>query len=444
MKESRTFLENIIEKKQEDIQLLYDKADLSWYKEQVNLLSEEIFFDFYKALSSDRLSLISEVKKASPSKGLINPNMDPVSLAKMFQKFGASVLSVLTEKYFFLGSLENFFLCISAIAKQSPNKRVILVEVVGTIFVGSASLTCGINIFKSLNKTRISSVGQLRGLFNSSQINSETWEDIEAVLLMADVGVNTTIRILDELKMRSKNISTNNDLMHLLTDIIKEMMSVEPINWVTQNSSSPTVILMVGVNGAGKTTTIGKLAHWYRKQNYSVILGAGDTYRAAASEQLQVWGDKLNIEVISHNQGSDPGAVAFDTISAAKNRNKDIAIIDTAGRLQNKSNLMQELNKIYRISSRETYNENIRVLLTIDATTGQNGLVQAKEFVNSVSCDSVFLSKLDGSAKGGVAVPISSELGLPISFIGTGEKETDLEIFNAEEYANALIDSKND
>ncbi|MBS20265.1 MAG: signal recognition particle-docking protein FtsY [Chloroflexi bacterium] len=301
-----------------------------------------------------------------------------------------------------------------------------------------------INIFKSLNKTRISSVGQLRGLFNSSQINSETWEDIEAVLLMADVGVNTTIRILDELKMRSKNISTNNDLMHILTDIIKEMMSIEPINWAIQNSSPPTVILMVGVNGAGKTTTIGKLAHWYQNQNYSVILGAGDTYRAAASEQLQVWGDKLNIDVISHNQGSDPGAVAFDTISAAKNRNKDVAIIDTAGRLQNKSNLMQELNKIYRISSRETDNENIRVLLTIDATTGQNGLVQAKEFVNSVSCDSVFLSKLDGSAKGGVAVPISSELGLPISFIGTGEKETDLEIFNAEEYANALIDSKND
>tara|TARA_Y100001970_G_scaffold28717_2_gene35256 strand:- start:29772 stop:30617 length:846 start_codon:yes stop_codon:yes gene_type:complete len=280
-------------------------------------------------------------------------------------------------------------------------------------------------------------------LFNSSQINSETWEDIEAVLLMADVGINTTIRILDELKMRSKNISTNNDLMHLLTDIIKEMMSIEPINWAIQNSSTPTVILMVGVNGAGKTTTIGKLAHWYQKQNYSVILGAGDTYRAAASEQLQVWGDKLNIDVISHNQGSDPGAVAFDTISAAKNRNKDVAIIDTAGRLQNKSNLMQELNKIHRISSREIDNENIRVLLTIDATTGQNGLVQAKEFINSVSCDSVFLSKLDGSAKGGVALPISSELGLPISFIGTGEKENDLEIFNAEEYANALIDSKN-
>ena len=281
-------------------------------------------------------------------------------------------------------------------------------------------------------------------MFDYSQINSETWEDIEAVLLMADVGVNTTIRILDELKMRSKKNSTNNDLMNLLTDIIKEMMSIEPINWGIQNSSPPAVILMVGVNGAGKTTTIGKLAHWYQKQNYSVILGAADTYRAAAIEQLKVWGDKLNIDVISHNQGSDPGAVAFDTISAAKNRNKDVAIIDTAGRLQNKSNLMQELNKIYRISSRETDNENIRVLLTIDATTGQNGLVQAKEFVNSVSCDSVFLSKLDGSAKGGVAVPISSELGLPISFIGTGEKETDLEIFNAEEYANALIDSKND
>ena len=279
-------------------------------------------------------------------------------------------------------------------------------------------------------------------MLNKSSITTETWDDIEGVLLMADVGMNDTSAILNKLKVQSKNVSQNSELVFLLRNIIKTSISPDLINWSINNQSSPLVILMVGVNGAGKTTTIGKLAHWYQSQNYSVILGAGDTYRAAAKEQLKVWGEKLNIDVISHNQGSDPGAVAFDTISAAKNRNKNVAIIDTAGRLQNKSNLMQELDKIHRITRREAGEDNVRVILTIDATTGQNGLSQAKEFTNSVPCDSVFLSKLDGSAKGGIVLPISSELKIPISFIGTGEKESDIEIFNAEEYANALIDSE--
>ncbi|MFL2756087.1 MAG: signal recognition particle-docking protein FtsY [Dehalococcoidia bacterium] len=279
-------------------------------------------------------------------------------------------------------------------------------------------------------------------MLNKSSISSETWDDIEGVLLMADVGMNDTSAILNKLKLQSKNVSQNSELVFLLRNIIKTSISEDLINWSINNQSSPLVILMVGVNGAGKTTTIGKLAHWYQSQNHSVILGAGDTYRAAAKEQLKVWGDKLNIDVISHNQGSDPGAVAFDTISAAKNRNKNVAIIDTAGRLQNKSNLMQELDKIHRITRREAGEDNVRVILTIDATTGQNGLSQAKEFTNSVPCDSVFLSKLDGSAKGGIVLPISSELKIPISFIGTGEKESDIEIFNAEEYANALIDAE--
>ena len=279
-------------------------------------------------------------------------------------------------------------------------------------------------------------------MLNKSSISSETWDDIEGVLLMADVGMNDTSAILNKLKLQSKNVSQNSELVFLLRNIIKTSISEDLINWSINNQSSPLVILMVGVNGAGKTTTIGKLAHWYQSQNHSVILGAGDTYRAAAKEQLKVWGDKLNIDVISHNQGSDPGAVAFDTISAAKNRNKNVAIIDTAGRLQNKSNLMQELDKIHRITRRQAGEDNVRVILTIDATTGQNGLSQAKEFTNSVPCDSVFLSKLDGSAKGGIVLPISSELKIPISFIGTGEKESDIEIFNAEEYANALIDAE--
>ncbi len=299
-----------------------------------------------------------------------------------------------------------------------------------------------INIFNSLNKTRKSSVGQLKKLLNTSSITTETWDNIEGVLLMADIGLHDTSEILKKLKVQSKNVSQNSELIFLLRNIIKTSISPDLINWSINKQTSPLVILMVGVNGAGKTTTIGKLAHWYQSQNHSVILGAGDTYRAAAKEQLKAWGDKLNIDVISHNQGSDPGAVAFDTISAAKNRHKSVAIIDTAGRLQNKSNLMQELDKIHRITQREAGEDNVRVILTIDATTGQNGLSQAKEFTNSVSCDSVFLSKLDGSAKGGIVLPISSELQLPISFIGTGEKESDLEIFDAEEYANALIDAE--
>ena len=297
-----------------------------------------------------------------------------------------------------------------------------------------------INIFKSLHKTRMASVGQLKELLNRTKITSETWDSIEDILLMADIGIETTTTIINDLKNQSKNISTNRELISLLKYIIQTSIISDPIPWVIPDSHQPLTILMVGVNGSGKTTTIGKLAHWYKTQNHTVILGAGDTYRAAATEQLNFWGDKLDTTVISHNQGSDPGAVAFDTISAAKNRKIDVAIIDTAGRLQNKSNLMTELGKIHRIATRESGDGNIRVLLTIDATTGQNGLTQAKEFTKSVSCDSVCLSKLDGSAKGGIILPISYELRLPISFIGTGESECDLEIFDAVKYTNGLID----
>ena len=285
----------------------------------------------------------------------------------------------------------------------------------------------------------MSSAGQLKELFSSAKITSATWNDLEDILIMSDVGINTTTKIITELKSKSKKISDNIELISHLKDIIRISMTSAPINWTNSNSSTPLIILMVGVNGAGKTTTIGKLTYWYQTQAHSVILGAGDTYRAAASEQLEVWGDRLNVTTISHSQGGDPGAVTYDTIHAAKSRKMDIAIIDTAGRLQNKSNLMKELDKMHRIAVREAGEKNVKILLTIDATTGQNGLIQAKEFTKSVSCDSVFLSKLDGSAKGGIVLPISSELMLPISFIGTGENESDLELFDAAEYTDGLI-----
>ena len=207
-------------------------------------------------------------------------------------------------------------------------------------------------------------------------------------------------------------------------------------------SGSPLVILMVGVNGAGKTTTIAKLTNWYLENGKEVLVGAGDTFRAAAQEQLKSWADKLSVQMISHQSGSDPGAVAFDTISAAKSRKVDVAIIDTAGRLQDKSNLMEELKKIHRISMREAGDSRVKVLLTIDATTGQNGISQARSFQETVQCDGVFLSKLDGSAKGGIALSIVKDVRLPILFVGTGEEANDMALFDANQFVDSLIESE--
>ena len=297
------------------------------------------------------------------------------------------------------------------------------------------------NIDHALTKTRGSLFGQIGTIFRSSGINKDTMGELEDILISSDLGFSATNLILDQLRERAKKegANTGKEVILCLRSIVYDSLNLKGPDWLDNPTELPLVILMVGVNGAGKTTTVAKLSKWYLDLGKSVIIGAGDTFRAAGSEQLQSWGDKLSIDVITHQQGSDPAAVAFDTISAAKNRNKDVAIIDTAGRLQGKLNLMEELKKIYRITTRESGDASVRVLLTIDATTGQNGISQASAFGSAVKCDGVFLSKLDGSAKGGIAIPIAKDLELPIAFVGTGEQPDDIAVFDPAIFAKGLI-----
>ncbi|MFL2784494.1 MAG: signal recognition particle-docking protein FtsY [Dehalococcoidia bacterium] len=287
-------------------------------------------------------------------------------------------------------------------------------------------------------------LGQIKNLFANNLLNDELLEDLEDILVSSDVGINTSEQIITELKTRytDKSNDSKNDVFLLLKEILIEILTIQPPSWIMDTSGSPLVILMVGVNGAGKTTTIAKLTNWYLENGKEVLVGAGDTFRAAAPEQLKSWADKLSVQMISHQSGSDPGAVAFDTISAAKSRKVDVAIIDTAGRLQDKSNLMEELKKIHRISMREAGDSRVKVLLTIDATTGQNGISQARSFQETVQCDGVFLSKLDGSAKGGIALSIVKDVRLPILFVGTGEEANDMALFDANQFVDSLIESE--
>ena len=300
------------------------------------------------------------------------------------------------------------------------------------------------NMTGALTKTRGSMLGQIKNLFANNLLNDELLEDLEDILVSSDVGINTSEQIITELKTRytDKSNDSKNDVFLLLKEILIEILTIQPPSWIMDTSGSPLVILMVGVNGAGKTTTIAKLTNWYLENGKEVLVGAGDTFRAAAPEQLKSWADKLSVQMISHQSGSDPGAVAFDTISAAKSRKVDVAIIDTAGRLQDKSNLMEELKKIHRISMREAGDSRVKVLLTIDATTGQNGISQARSFQETVQCDGVFLSKLDGSAKGGIALSIVKDVRLPILFVGTGEKANDMALFDANQFVDSLIESE--
>ena len=300
------------------------------------------------------------------------------------------------------------------------------------------------NMTGALTKTRGSMLGQIKNLFANNLLNDELLEDLEDILVSSDVGINTSEQIITELKTRytDKSNDSKNDVFLLLKEILIEILTMQPPSWIMDTSGSPLVILMVGVNGAGKTTTIAKLTNWYLENGKEVLVGAGDTFRAAAQEQLKSWADKLSVQMISHQSGSDPGAVAFDTISAAKSRKVDVAIIDTAGRLQDKSNLMEELKKIHRISMREAGDSRVKVLLTIDATTGQNGISQARSFQETVQCDGVFLSKLDGSAKGGIALSIVKDVRLPILFVGTGEEANDMALFDANQFVDSLIESE--
>ena len=274
-----------------------------------------------------------------------------------------------------------------------------------------------------------------------TKVDEELLEELEEILITADVGVNTTMDIIDNLrdKIKENKITEPIEVKEALKNIIEEILTNE--NSTLNVEKSPTIILMVGVNGVGKTTTIGKLANRYKQEGKKVLLAAGDTFRAAAIEQLEVWASRSNVDIIKHQEGADPGAVVFDAIKAAKARKVDLLICDTAGRLHNKANLMNELGKVFKIVDREFPEANKEVLLVVDATTGQNAVLQAKTFKEVADITGIVLTKLDGTAKGGVVLAVKSEVDVPVKLIGVGEKVEDLQDFDAKAFSNALFGS---
>lgn len=294
-------------------------------------------------------------------------------------------------------------------------------------------------ISEGLRKTRESFSRRMSMIFGAfTKIDEEFFEELEETLILADVGAKTSEEICKELRRRVKETGATDpqEITGDLEGIIGQMMDGEgELNL----STTPSVILVIGVNGAGKTTSIGKLAAYLKSQGKSVLLGAADTFRAAAIDQLQVWADRAGVEMIRHQEGSDPAAVVFDTLAAAKARNIDVAICDTAGRLHNKKNLMDELSKIARVVSREAPDAAVETLLVIDANTGQNALNQAREFKEAAGLTGIILSKLDSTAKGGVVIAVKRELDVPVKFIGVGEGLDDLQPFDKEEYVRALF-----
>nr|WP_295675905.1 signal recognition particle-docking protein FtsY [uncultured Intestinibacter sp.] len=272
-----------------------------------------------------------------------------------------------------------------------------------------------------------------------TKVDEELLEDLEEVLITADVGVNTTMDIIEKLEdaIRRKKITDPQDVREELKLIIEDILSKDDTK--LDASHSPTIILMVGVNGVGKTTTIGKLAHRYKSEGKKVLLAAGDTFRAAAIDQLEVWANRCNVDIIKHQEGADPGAVIFDAIKASKSRGVDVLICDTAGRLHNKSNLMNELGKVFKIVDREYPEAKKEVLLVVDATTGQNAVSQAKSFKEVCDITGLVLTKLDGTAKGGVVLAVKSEVDVPVKLIGVGEQMEDLQDFDSKSFVDALF-----
>ena len=290
-------------------------------------------------------------------------------------------------------------------------------------------------ITRGLKKTRSNLVVQVDGI--SGKLTPEALEELEEILILADVGVRTAGRVCSDLAARVGRRSLGpGELRRELREVLVELLSPDQ---GLELENKPAIILMVGVNGVGKTTTIGKLANHLMQQGRTVLLGAADTFRAAAAEQLTVWAERCGAQIICHQEGADPAAVVFDSISAGKARGVDVIICDTAGRLHNKKNLMDELAKMDRVITREAPDSSREVLLVLDATTGQNGLNQAREFAAACGVTGVVLTKLDGTAKGGVVVGIRDQLGLPIKFVGVGEQVDDLRPFSARDYATALL-----
>jgi len=294
---------------------------------------------------------------------------------------------------------------------------------------------------QSLTKTRENLAGRLENLFAGKRgLDEEFFEELEEILLTADVGVATTLELVEGLRQRARkeNIGDPASLSSLLQEEVVKLMEHEAAG-LQLAPSPPTVILVVGVNGTGKTTTTGKLAYRFRQKGSRVILAAADTFRAAAAEQLAVWARRAGAELISHQPGADPGAVVFDALQAARSRRADVVLVDTAGRLQTKTNLMEELKKIRRVIGREHAGAPHEVLLVLDATTGQNALSQARLFHDAVEVTGIVLTKLDGTAKGGVVLAIAHELKIPVKLVGLGEGVEDLEEFRPREFALALF-----
>ena len=292
---------------------------------------------------------------------------------------------------------------------------------------------------EGLSKTRNSIVDSFSSVFGASHIDDDFYEELEETFIMADMGYETTEKVIENLKERVKEarIKEPAACKELIINIIRDQMMVDESAYDFENKKS--VILVIGVNGVGKTTTIGKLAAQYKKSGKKVLIAAADTFRAAAIDQLKTWADRAGVEMISHNEGADPAAVVYDAVSAAKARNTDILLIDTAGRLHNKKNLMDELAKMRRIISRDYPDANVESLIVLDGTTGQNALEQARQFSNVTEIDGIVITKLDGTAKGGIAIAIQAELNVPVKFIGIGEKIDDLQRFDPSAYVEALF-----
>ena len=292
-------------------------------------------------------------------------------------------------------------------------------------------------IANALKKTKESLGGAIKALFTGNRIGKEFYEELEEVLISADISVTTTEEVVEQLKedVKEEKLKEEEDVVNLLKDILEDTLTRAEVPEIEY----PAVIMLIGVNGVGKTTTVGKLADYFLRNKKSVTVAAADTFRAAAADQLAIWAERAGVRIVKHEEGSDPSAVVFDAVSSARARGTDVLLVDTAGRLHVKANLMEELKKISRVISREYPQAHVYKLLVLDATTGNNAISQARLFDEAVELDGIVLTKLDSTAKGGFVISLCGELEIPVVFVGTGEKISDLEKFNAEEFIDGIL-----
>lgn len=293
--------------------------------------------------------------------------------------------------------------------------------------------------FEKIKQGLSKTASSISSVFTTSELDDDFYDDLEERLILADLGMDTTVKAVERLRLvvRDRRIKTVAEAREALREVLCDMLDVG--DSALNLSTKPSVVLVIGVNGVGKTTTIGKLAAQLKKEGNRVLLSAADTFRAAAADQLTVWAQRAGVDIVKHEEGSDPAAVVFDSIQAAKARGTDVVIIDTAGRLHNKANLMNELNKITRVIRRELPEADIETLMVLDATTGQNGLIQAKQFLDTADLTGIVLTKLDGTAKGGIVFAIANDLQLPVKYVGVGEQIDDLLEFKPAEFVEALL-----